>query len=152
MLIVGLPWYGLLSVVGNVLIARGQWNDQTERWFQAIWYVPWLLYSLQEIVWASTPGKKLLNMQITCSDGSPADRWALVMRYIGKQYPWVFAVIAGITQNAFFSYLGGLGAVIVLIGCLYAMNDDKRAWHDDWAGTAVELRRPRAAGFPIESR
>jgi uncharacterized RDD family membrane protein YckC len=33
---------------------------------------------------------------------------------------------------------------VLLVGFLYALNDDKRAWHDEWAGTAVYRRRKLA--------
>ena len=41
-----------------------------------------------------------------------------------------------------FRVLSGFYSLIVVVGCLYASNDDKRAWHDLWAGTSV-FRKPR---------
>jgi hypothetical protein len=31
---------------------------------------------------------------------------------------------------------------VVMFGCLQALDEHRRAWHDEWAGTAV-LRRAR---------
>jgi hypothetical protein len=48
-------------------------------------------------------------------------------------------------------FLAGLASLFVLIGCLFASNDDKLTWHDQWAKTAVEKRvQVTPGGFPVE--
>ncbi len=150
LLIVFGPWLAILFVTINALDRHGRWDAQAEWWVAVLSYVPWLLYSMLEIFPGATLGKMLLGMRITRADGAPADRWRLVGRYIGKHYPWVFYVTAALADNGLFVYLGGIGLIVVTIGCLYASDEDKRAWHDDWAGTAVALRRRPIVGFDLE--
>ena len=50
------------------------------------------------------------------------------------------------------SFLSSFTALLVLIGCLFASTDNRQAWHDRWAKTAV-FRRPRRvlqeSAFPV---
>src|SRR5205814_496662 len=94
-------------------------------------------YTFTEVFFAATPGKMILRLRIGSSDGTPADGWRLLLRWSTKQFALLFQMLFNLTGIPLFYLLGGFGGLVVLIGCLYASNDDKQAWHDQWAGTAV---------------
>ena len=96
----------------------------------------WLAYSTMEIFFGGTLGKKLFGLRIARLDGSD-DRWSLFLRWQTKQLPFIAAVAFALTQVGAIYLLGGLENGLVLIGCLFAANDDCMAWHDQWSGTAV---------------
>ena len=79
---------------------------------------------------------------------SLADRWRLILRWSAKQF-WLFAMLLFIlTSVPLFYVLSGFMSLIVIIECLFASNDDKLAWHDQWAGTAVYRRARLGSAAP----
>jgi uncharacterized RDD family membrane protein YckC len=146
-MIVFAPTFIIVNLVFTLLDNVGLWNQHAERVVRAASYVPWLLYNGLEIVRHATVGKMALGMRVVSLDGTPADRWTRTMRYIGKQYPFAFYAVGFAIDNAAVQWIGSIGLLVVGIGCLPALGEEKRAWHDQWAGTAVERRRPTAAGF-----
>ena len=107
-----------------------------------------LAYGAIEALWPATPGKRLLGLVIANPDGSPADRWRLFFRWSSKYYSVLVSLIWLVTLHPAAYLLGGFMNGVLLVGFLYALNDDKRAWHDEWAGTAVYHRR-RVAPPPL---
>jgi uncharacterized RDD family membrane protein YckC len=112
-----------------------------------------LAYSFLEVVFAGTPGKKILGLIIADADRSPSGRWRLLLRWSTKTYSQQVGLIGIVLMNPAPSYLAGLMNVILGIGCLAALNPDKRAWHDEWAGTAVFWKsRARALPPPLPTQ
>ena len=104
-------------------------------------------YSSFEVFKAATPGKMILGLVIATPRGAPADRWTLALRWSTKQAPLLLALAHVLTLDVLSQFLASLMNTIVLAGCLQALDEHKRAWHDEWAGTAV-FHRPRAAPAP----
>jgi uncharacterized RDD family membrane protein YckC len=123
-------------------------RETAERVGQTILYGGFLAYTSFEAWTAGTPGKILLGMRIAAQDGSSADRWQLILRWSSKQF-WLFAMLLFIlTSVPLFYVLSGFMSLIVIVGCLFASNDDKLAWHDQWAGTAVYRRARLGSAAP----
>jgi uncharacterized RDD family membrane protein YckC len=95
-----------------------------------------LLYASQEIWFGATLGKRVLGLRIRRIDGE-LDRWNLLLRWLTKQMPVILYPLFALTGFALFYYIGGLMNALVFIGCLFAANDDKLAWHNQWSHTAV---------------
>ena len=116
-------------------------------------YTAWLGYTTFEIWTAATPGKMLLRLRISEQDCSPADFWRRVLRWSTKQF-WMIAYLFFLLSASTVLYaLGGFSSLVVTIGCLFAANDDRLTWHDQWAHTAVcyrsrNERRLAAASIP----
>lgn len=109
-----------------------------------------LIYTCTEVVFAGTPGKRILGLKIGCNNGTSADIWRLILRWSTKQSPLLLSLIFFATNLAPFDFLLGLSATVILIGCLFASNDDRLTWHDQWAGTAVY--RARDLDIPLARR
>jgi uncharacterized RDD family membrane protein YckC len=124
--------------------------ESEERFVAAAIALICLLYSTMEIFTAGTLGKLILRMRIRNVDSTPADRWTLFLRWSSKQSPMIFSLLFAFTNFAGFRLVSGLCGTIVTIGCLFAANDDKLAWHDQWAKTAVyPIPKPVAQGFEV---
>ena len=111
-----------------------------------------LLYMSLEIWIAGTLGKRLLGLRIAAADGLPADRWRLMLRWSTKQFPLLCALLFAATRFPLLYVIGGFTNLFVVIGCLFASNDDHLTWHDQWAGTSVVHLRPApsaARGFAV---
>lgn len=133
-------------VLGFALMAVAQAGQLSQLMFDLIWLGSLLLYSTSEVLFRGTPGKLLLGLRIAAINRAPGDGWRLFLRWSTKQLPLVAMLLFSITAWPLFYLLQGISALFVAIGCLYAANDDKLAWHDQWAGTAVfpaaTLKRP----------
>ena len=109
-----------------------------------------LIYTLMEVFFRGTPGKLILRMRIMAIDGTPADKWQLILRWSTKQSPLLASILFDVTQYSPFKVLSGLSGFIIFIGCLFVANDDKLAWHDQWAMTAVyPLPKRQPQGFEV---
>ena len=116
---------------------------------EAIVWLAWLMYSTMEVFSAGTFGKKILGLRIARLDDGSADRWRLFLRWQTKQLPVIALILALLTGASAFRLLGGFANLIIAVGCLFAGNDDRLAWHDHWSGTAVfHAARLRAAMLP----
>ena len=111
--------------------------EQAEAVASASFFAAWLLYTSTEIWFAATPGKLATQLRIMRIDGSPADWWRLFLRWQTKHYPSICWLLFAATALRGFYVLAGFMNGIVVIGCLFAMNDNRLAWHDEWAYTAV---------------
>lgn len=107
-----------------------------------------LAYTSTEVWLAGTPGKLLLGLRIATSAGPVAAKWTLALRWSAKHFGLFLLLLHAITQSLVFEYLAGFMNVIVLIGCLQALDEYRRTWHDEWAGTAVWRRRTFVAPGP----
>jgi hypothetical protein len=120
---------------------------------QTILYFVILCYFLTEVVSARSPGKRLLRLKITRSDGSDADGWALSSRWLTKFGPWVVYLIAVLTLwPSPLMALAGFMQLVIFVGCLAVLGEQKRSFHDRWSGTAVRRLPPRQSarhGFEV---
>ena len=107
----------------------------------------WLAYTSFEIWVAATPGKFALGLRISAQDCGPADRWTRVLRWSTKHFWLLAAMLFALTEFGPLRLLAGFSSLIFAIGCLFASNDDKLAWHDQWAHTAVCKRRREYQAF-----
>ena len=115
----------------------------------AFFPLAWLAYSSTEIWFAATPGKLIFYQRIATARGDPADFWTRFLRWETKQLPAIAAALLAATHFFPFLLIRGFMSTIVLWGCLAALNEDRRAWHDEWAGTSVVIRRPKTLPPPL---
>lgn len=115
-----------------------------------------LAYASTEVWLRRSPGKMLLGLVIAYPDGQPADRWTLLLRWSTKFFGYLvgfFAILA--FQPAGVAALAGFMNAVILLGCLQMLDEDKRAWHDQWSHTAVfrrikpTLRPPSLPPTPV---
>jgi len=107
-----------------------------------------LVYTSTEVWLRRSPGKMLVGLVIAYPDGAPADRWSLLLRWSTKFSAYLVGFVSILTfQPTALAALGGFMNAIILVGCLQALDEDKRTWHDQWARTAV-FRRIRQASPP----
>ena len=106
-----------------------------------------LLYSFTEVPWTATPGKRILGISIRDFDGTGICRWRRFSRWMAKWSPIIFSLLLDVTGWLPFNLLGGFLSAVILVGCVAILNDDKRAWHDEWAGTAVFRKRKLKAAL-----
>ncbi len=97
----------------------------------------WLLYSSLEMIVAATPGKMLLGLRIARADGEVAPASMLLMRWSTKQLPCILVIFQRITFSPFLGAFASLMNLILWIGCLQMLDEDRRSWLDWWARTAV---------------
>ena len=103
-----------------------------------------LLYTSSEVWLAATPGKFITGLRIRTADGQVATRWTLALRWSSKYYGILLGTVYALTLDPLSYFLSGLMNGVVQVGCLQALDEHRRTWHDEWAGTAV-LRRNRPA-------
>jgi hypothetical protein len=84
-----------------------------------------------------TPGKFILRMRIRNIDDTAPPGWRLGFRWALKQAPLFFGFLFAASHYAPFKVLMYSWGLFVFIGCLFAANDDRLAWHDRWFETAV---------------
>lgn len=101
-----------------------------------------LLYSLSEVLFSATPGKLILGLRITAASGEPADVWRRILRWLTKWFAFILQLFWFLTPLVLLNYLGGIMNLVIVVGCLPILGEDKLAWHDEWSGTAV-CRRVR---------
>jgi RDD family protein len=138
---------GSLLAVG-ILSVAGTSDAVSERLGGIISNVLVLAYTSSEVWLAATPGKLALGLWIGTSAGTRAGRWTLALRWSSKYYSTFLGLIFAMTLDPLTYYLGGFMKLVVAVGCLAALDEHRRAWHDEWAGTAVLRRRAVAAGGP----
>ena len=141
-------WWRVLATLVDLPVAIVLWIGVTfavytltgglrEPQVSTAFWTTWLCYTSLEVFTAGTPGKRLLKMRISTLDGTPADRWRLLVRWFAKQTPPIFGLCWLTTGITIFYFLAGISNAVLLLSCLYASGESKLAWHDEWAGTAV---------------
>lgn len=129
----------------SLLLASGLPNRQAEQAASDIWFTFFLIYTMCEFVFAGTLGKRIFAIMIANADGTPADRWTRFFRWTTKQFWAIFYLVYLLSfpiRLSNIAYLiSGFSSLCFSIGCLYALNDEKQAWHDQWTSTAVFRRR-----------
>src|SRR5688500_9264384 len=100
----------------------------------------WLAYSSMDAMIGATAGKLACGIVITLPDGAPAPAWTRILRWSTKQFGVALNLIWLTTDQPLFYYLAGIMNGAILLGCLRALGEDKRTWHDLWSHTAVVPR------------
>ena len=133
--------FSIDAVLLVILIAAGSWiTVQIERIFEAflpkdlglggayVFAVPIIIGGYYVGLWAltgATIGKWLLGLRVVGADGNPPTIARSLIRFVGY----------------------GLSAVVFFLGYIWVLFDEeRRAWHDELAGTWVVYdfqRRPR---------
>lgn len=133
--------FSIDAVLLVMLVAAGSWIVvQIERIFETflptdlslggayIFAIPVIIGAYYVGLWAltgATVGKWLIGLRIVGADGSPPTIGRSLIRFIGY----------------------GLSAIVFFLGYIWVLFDDeRRAWHDELAGTWVVYdfqRRPR---------
>ena len=147
----------MIDVVAMLLIAIGiavgidallasTSYELAENGLDAVIYAVWLAYTSMETWLAATPGKMVLRLRVSNLDCTPADFWRLFLRWSTKWSWLVLSLLFLLIEWPPLYVLSGFISLIVVIGCFFAANDDRLAWHDQWAHTAVSHvpRRYRA--------
>jgi uncharacterized RDD family membrane protein YckC len=128
----------LISIlVEPPLRARIQTEWRADLVLSIITIALWLLYSSLEMIVAATPGKMFLSLRIVGADGTEAPTSLLVMRWSSKQLPYILMLFRQLTLNGFLASLASLTNLILWIGCLQMLDENRRSWLDLWAHTAV---------------
>jgi uncharacterized RDD family membrane protein YckC len=108
-----------------------------------------LVYASLEIWLAATPGKLIFGLFIGTPTGGRAGRWTLALRWSSKYFSTLLAMAWAFTQDPLTYALSGWMNLVVITGCLQALDEHRRTWHDEWACTAVLRRARRPAPPPL---
>jgi len=144
--VIDLVVVGMLSVVGGTvtiaaLMSAGATADTAQRAGGIASVALVLLYTSADVWFAGTPGKLVLGLRIGSAAGQRAGRWTLALRWSTKYYATLVALAHAVTLDAGSELLARWMNTVVMVGCLQALHESRRAWHDEWAGTAVLWRR-----------
>ena len=132
-----IAWWLISILVEPPLRARIQTEWRADYVLSLIMFALWLLYSSLEMIVAATPGKMLLGLRIDQADGEVAPASMLLMRWSTKQLPCILLIFQRITFSPFLGAFASLMNLILWIGCLQMLDEDRRSWLDWWARTAV---------------
>jgi uncharacterized RDD family membrane protein YckC len=131
-IIIGVALPIAIDAMGLTLSPDGWERLETIAWCAAV-----MLVGSFDIWTAASPGKAILRLAVGRHDGTPAPASARVLRWAIMYGPFVLHIANQLSSNGVVYWMAGLWLAGVLIGCLAASNDDKQAWHDQLAGTAV---------------
>ena len=135
-----LVFVSTIDVTESILDERGELTEWKRRGFEAMRLVLCLAYTIMEVLIGATAGKLACGIVITLPDGAPAPPWTRVLRWSTKYFGVMLALVWVLTDQPLFYFLASTVNGLVLIGCLRALGEEKRAWHDLWAHTAVTPR------------
>jgi len=124
-------------LIEPALRARIQTEWRADYVLNIIMIALWLLYSSLEMIVAATPVTLFLSLRIVGVDGNEAPTSQLVMRWSSKQMPFILMLFAMLTFSDLLGSLANLTIMILSIGCLQMLDEDRRSWLDMWAHTAV---------------
>ena len=144
----GLPALLLAGFVANAIESDDPFDRRADYLLPAFFYTLFLAYSSFEVFAAATPGKMILRLVIAAPDGTKADRWTLALRWSTKNAALPFAIFHALTMQGLAGVAAGMMSWLVAVGCLQALDERKRTWHDEWARTAVYWRTRAGAADP----
>lgn len=111
-------------------------------------------YFYLEVLKGQAIGKQIFKFQITSQDGSPASKEQLTKRYLVKMAGSIVGAVGSLI--AFIPIVGllvGLLALVVwlavLVFALMMLRENRLAYYDELAGTAVYGPGTAPAGFPV---
>lgn len=142
--------FALTAVGAAVIASAGAGIAGGVRLGELLLFLPWFCYTMPEFLWGMTLGKWLLGIRIGGQPAVLTSRWRLFLRWSTKHYGFVVGLISLCIPSAAWAEVEGLSSWVVAVGCIAALNDDRLAWHDQWAGTAVwRERRPPPLPVPL---
>jgi uncharacterized RDD family membrane protein YckC len=127
----------VLAAVAVTFLEDRLSEPATNRLYAGLLLSLFLAYTSLEVWIAATPGKMLLRLVIAAPGGAPADRWTLALRWSTKYAPLLLGLEETIAPSVLAEFLRGLVTSVVTVGLLQSLDEHKRTWHDEWAGTAV---------------
>ena len=133
-----------IGVAESVMEERGQLTEAKQRGFEGMLLALWLAYTSMEALIGATAGKLATGIVITLPDGAPAPPWTRVLRWATKQCGVILGLCYALTGQGLFWVVAGIFNLVLVVGCLRVLDEDRRAWHDYWSHTAV-FSRKRAA-------
>jgi uncharacterized RDD family membrane protein YckC len=139
--------FAALFAIYYVLPRLSDVDITSETVFDFIFAITLLVYSTLDMVAAGTPGKRLLGLTIANANGTRAPFSVLSLRWSTKYFWTICLLLHVLSDQSLFRLVSGLSGVAVMIGCLFASNDDHQAWHDRWCRTAV-FRRGDVSSTP----
>lgn len=95
------------------------------------------IYNLIEGFTGYTIGKLILKIQIGNQDGTKTETGKLMSRFALKNISNIIGLIGIATFVTAISTVGSILGLIVVIGCFFALGENKLALHDMIAKTAV---------------
>lgn len=113
---------GLMGAVAGAMIGSG------------ILSIGWIVW---EGLTGQALGKKLLKIRIKAADGSVAGPDKLFTRAAVKYSSSLLTLISAVTGIGFINTLGSLAFLVVIIGCFFVLGQNRQAFHDMLAKTAV---------------
>ncbi len=99
-----------------------------------------ILYCLMEGLAGYTFGKLMVGIQIGLKGGKKAPKGVLLKRFLVKYLANVFAISIALIGLPILSSLSNLIALVLTIGCLFALGESRQALHDMMVGTSVFRR------------
>lgn len=96
-----------------------------------------LLYGLLELLTGASLGKRILGIQIKNLDASDATNSQYILRWLGKNLNWIFLLLSILTGIALFDALSKIAVIVLVVGAVYTLADEKRSFHDMLSKTAV---------------
>ena len=142
--VVFLVFGATIYMAQDVLYARGELTEAKQRGLDAMLITLWLAYSSMEAMIGATGGKLACGIVIALPDGAPAPAWTRILRWSTKQFGYWMLLLWLLSDQPFFYIIAGFVNSVLLVGCLRALGEEKRTWHDLWSHTAV-VSRKRAA-------
>ncbi len=94
-------------------------------------------YALIEGISGRSPGKLAMRCAVRSAAGPPTHAGAYLLRFVVKNSPLLLLLLGITTRGPWLFAAAGLAAVLVTIGSLIAISDERRTLHDYVAGTAV---------------
>lgn len=96
-----------------------------------------LIYFIPEIFIGASVGKLALNIRIADKERFTAQVGKLITRYVLKHISNIVSFITYISGIMLLGTLGSLLGFVIFIGCFFVLGQNKQAFHDMIAGTAV---------------
>jgi len=94
------------------------------------------LYFLMEAFLGYTLGKLILGIKIAKEDGTAGDIKDFLLRYVIKNSGMILSLLGMLTLG-FFTTLGWIASLAILVGCFFVLADKKQSFHDMLSKTAV---------------
>lgn len=96
-----------------------------------------IIYNLLEGFTGYTVGKLILGIAVGNNDGTKATTSKLFLRFALKNMNSIVSLLAMITFINILSSLSNLLALAIIVGCFFVLGENKLAFHDMIAKTAV---------------
>lgn len=132
--------FGLLEEIqGNIeefLLNQNLLEEFLNKISPFVFAVGFIYYST-EIIFAASPGKMILNLQIANQDRTKSSFNVLSIRFMAKHLDFIISFIAFITAIQFLEIISSIVGTIILIGCFFILTEKKLSFHDMIAKTAV---------------